>query len=274
LNPAPKALRRARFEVSVPSAPKGLSTRLQLLLEIHNHRHGRLQPLADRLGVTVQNVSMALKRLGKEGLVENRDGDWRPTQRGTDALHGSFRDLQRFVEDAMTNLRLIDECVAQADAPIKSGDRVGLYMRDGRLCAAPRVYATSQGRARERAATGDAVRIGDLRGIVALRPAPITFVGHPVRLSAAQEKRARRLVEGLAKGGRVAAHELGSVLLLESLQRRPDLEFAPLAAALDAARRGVPVQYWVPAEHLSECLAQAGQTNGSAHSPSVRSVEL
>jgi predicted transcriptional regulator len=259
----------------VPNTPtRGLSTRLQLLLEIHNHRHGKLRTLADRLGVTVQNVSLALKRLTNEGLAENRGGEWRPTQRGTDALHGSIRDLQRFVDDATRNLRLIEDTIAQADAKIRSGERVGLFMRDGRLCAAPRVYASSQGRARESAARGEAIRVGDLRGIVALKPGTLTFIAHPAKLTAAQLRRAQSLLRnGGAQDHRVAAHELASALLVERLGGDPDFEFAPLVATLEAIQRGVPVQYWVPVSALPECMAQLG-SNADAQRLTVRSVEL
>lgn len=257
-----------------PQQTRGLSTRLQLLLEVHNHRHGKLRTLADRLGVTVQNVSLALKRLTKEGLVENRGGEWRPTQRGTDALHVSIRDLQRFVDDATRNLRLIEETVAQADAKIVAGERVGLFMRDGRLCAAPRVYASSQGRARESGSRGDAVRVGDLRGIVALKPGALTFIAHPAKLTASQLRRARALMRnGGAKERRIAAHDLGSALLVERLGGEPQFEFAPLACAIEAVQRGVPVQYWVPLAALPECMAQLGAQTG-AQGLAVRSVEL
>ena len=253
---------------------KGLSTRLQLLLEIHNHRHGKLRTLADRLGVTVQNVSLALKRLTHEGLVENRGGEWRPTQRGTDALHGSIRDLQRFVDDATRNLRLIEDTVAQADAKIQAGERVGLFMRDGRLCAAPRVYASSQGRARDPADKGEAVRVGELRGIVALKPGTLSFIAHPAKLTPAQLRRAKALLRAGGPDGRlVAAHDLASTLLVERLGGEAHFEFAPLAAALEAVQRGVPVQYWVPVAALPECMAQLG-SNGDAQRLNVRSVEL
>lgn len=255
--------------------PKGLSTRILLLLELHRQRHGKLKTLADRLGVTVQAVSVVLKRLVQDGLVENREGAWRPTARGTDALHGSMRDLRRFVDDAMGNLQLIDETDAQAGANIKEGDEVGLYMSGGRLCAAPKVYASSTGRAKSTAHKGSLVRIGSLRGIVALKPAPILFVAHPPSLTTGQRRRAGTVLRRHNGGLRLAAHDLTSIVLLESLGRDVDFEFAPLQAALDAALRGVPVQYWVPMRNLPDCLAIVAQTNGSVPQPlSVRSVEL
>lgn len=259
------------------SQSKALSTRLLLLLEVHRRRHSRLRTLADRLGVTVQAVSLVLKRLTKEGLVENRAGVWRPTPVGTEAAHGSMRDLRRFVDDALGELRLIDETVAQADALVKPGDQVGLYMRDGRLRAAPRVYAGSHGRARTAGRSGDLVRVGDLRGIVALKPGGLTFVSHPEHPTHAQIRRAKNLLSRRdGKGGRrLGAHGLASAVLLERLGRAADLEFAPLPAALEAVRRGVEVQYWVSTAELPECLATVAQANGNGpQSLAVRSVEL
>lgn len=257
------------------NAAKPVSTRLLLLLEIHNRPHAKLRPLAARLGVTTQAVSVVLRRLAKEGLVEPRDEVWRPTQRGTDALHRAMRDLQRFVEDSMGDLRVIEETIVQADASIRRGEKVGLYMRDGRLRAAPRVYAGSVGRATAGARRGELVPVGELRGIVALRPAEVTFVGHPLRLSPSQKLRARRLLRSAGEDSKVAAHELESAVLVEGLGARIDFEFAPLSASLDAARRGVPVLYWVPSARLAECLASVSQRNGEAPKGlRVRSVEI
>ena len=257
------------------SRAKGLSTKTLLLLELHRRRHGKLRTLSARLNVTVQAVSVGLKRLVKEGLVENRDGAWRPTPRGTDTLHRTMRDLRRFVDDAIGNLRLIDETFAQADARIRLGQEVGLYMRQGRLCAAPDVYATSNGRARESARKGGLVRVGGLRGIVALKPASLTFVAHPESLSTVQRRRAASVLRRHNGVGRLGAHDLPSAVLLEGLGRSVDFEFAPLQAAMDAALRGVPVQYWVPVRSLPDCLAAVAQTNGTVPQPlTVRSVEL
>lgn len=254
--------------------PKPVSTRVLLLMETHSRPHAKLRPLADRLGVSVQAVSVVLRRLLQEGLVESREGVWRPTQRGTDTLHRTMRDLQRFVEDSMGDLRLIEEALAQADSTIRAGEKVGLYMREGRLRAAPRVYAGSWGQAQEAARKGALVRVADLRGIVALRPAQLTIIGHPPRLTARQRQRALRLLRD-ARPARLAAHELESAVLLESLGGRADFEFAPLSAALDASRLGVPVLYWAPQRQLPECLAAIGQRNGEApHGLRVRSVEL
>lgn len=255
--------------------PKGLSTRILLLLELHRQRHAKLKTLADRLGVTVQAVSVVLKRLVQDGLVENRDGAWRPTARGTDALHGSMRELRRFVDDAMGNLQLIEETHAQAGANIKEGDEVGLYMSGGRLRAAPKVYASSTGRAKVAARKGSLVRVEALRGIVALKPAPILFVAHPPTLTPGQRRRASAVLRRQNGNGRLGAHDLTSTVLLEALGREVDFEFAPLQAAIDAALRGVPVQYWVPVQSLPDCLALVAQTNGSVpQSLPVRSVEL
>ncbi len=255
--------------------PRGLSTRILLLLELHRQRHAKLKTLADRLGVSVQAVSVVLKRLVEDALVENREGAWRPTARGTDALHGSMRDLRRFVDDAIGNLRLIDETDAQAGANIKEGDEVGLYMSDGRLRAAPRVYAGSTGRAKAAARKGALVRVGALRGIVALKPAPLLFVAHPESLTSGQRRRASAMLRRNNGTGRLGAHDLTSAVLLEELGRDVHFEFAPLQAAIEAALRGVPVQYWVPVRNLPDCLAAVGQANGSVPQPlTVRSVEL
>jgi predicted transcriptional regulator len=258
----------------VAEVRRGVSTRVLLLLELHRKRHAKLKTIAGQLGITVQAVSVVLKRLVREGLVESRDGSWKPTARGTDALHNSMRDLREFVDEAVGSLRLIDETYAQADAPIRAGQDVGLYMRAGRLCAAPKVYATSHGRAVASARKGQLVRITGLNGIVALKPATLTFIAHPETLNHTQRRRAETLARR-ANGALTGGHDLASVVLVESLGRKVNLEFAALQGAIEAALRGVAVQYWVPQQSLPDCLAAVTRANGAVPHPlTVRSVEL
>ena len=112
---------------------------------------------------------------------------------------------------------------------------------------------------------------------MALKPGRLTFVAHPDEATSRQLRRAASLLRRASGDDnlRLGAHGLASTVLLERLGRDPHFEFAPLASALDAVRRGVDVQYWVPAAELPECLATIAQANGSGpQSLSVRSIEL
>lgn len=268
-----------RLPLAVPGpAAKPLNNRLLLLVEVHNRRHGQLRTLAERLGVTVQAISGYVTRLKREGLLEEVEGVWRPTKKGTDELHLHISELRRFLDENSAHLRIIQETLALAANRIRTGDPVGLVMRGGHLHAARSVAAASRGRAKTAAAPGQLVVVGDLRGIVDLRPAKLLFLAHPDLPSEAGLRRARRELGRARRGADrlvVAVHGLASVAWVRRLNVRTDLEFAPLAAALDAARRGVPVAYFVPRSDLAACLATAQESQRSAwEQVPVRSVDV
>lgn len=257
---------------------KALSTRLLVLLELHNHRHTKLKTLAEQLDVTVQAVSDYLKRLSNEGLVEHVAGAWKPTKRGTAVLHETVLDLRRFVDDSMRHLRIIDETFALADRKIHAEQQVGLYMREGRLHAGPVKAGASKGVARTEADAGQLVLVGDLDGLLELHPAPIHFLGHPDFPDGAALEHARREAKRATDGRErvlVAAHGLTSLAWVWTLGLEVDLEFAPLAAAQEAAERGVPVLYFVPEDERAACEARiASATSDRSEPVPVRSVRL
>lgn len=255
-----------------------LSTRLQLLVELHQQRHGRLRTLAQRVGVSVQAVSGSLRQLVRDGLVATENGTWRPTPKGTDHLQGQLTDVRRFLDGAREALRIIPETVALAARAIRRNDPVGLIMKEGRLTAVPRLAARSRGRARTDAGAGDLVVVGDLEGILDLHPAPIMLVAHSERPDAAALARARRTAARLRRPHPrmvTGAHALSSVALARQLGLNVDLEYAPLEAARDAARRGVAVLYLVPQSELTHCLAALREGEDSFPEPvPVRSVRV
>lgn len=255
---------------------KSLSTRLLLLLEVHNQRHTRLRTLAERLDVTIQAVSDYLKRLSNEGLVESVGGVWRPTKLGTALLHDTMRDLRTFVDQAMGSLQIIEETLAIADRRLRSEQEVGLFLRDGRLVAGAPRGASSRGRTRTDAGAGQLVLVGDLKGILEIPPAPLTFIAHPdFPTPAGVDKVRRQLRRHRARSGRtlVAAHSTSSLAWAAALGLPVDLEFAPLAAAQEAAQRGVSVLYFVPASERAVVEAQLRAATGARRSLPLRSVE-
>lgn len=257
---------------------KSLSTRLLLLLELHNRRHGKLKTLADRLEVTVQAVSDYLKRLSNEGLVEHVGGVWRPTKQGTAVLHAAVLDLRRFVDESMGTLRLIDETFALADRALHAEQEVALYMKEGRLRAGTARSGDSRGVARTEAEAGQLVLVGALKGVVELRPATLTLLGHPDFPEGAPLEHARREVRKALDGrGRtlIAAHGLTSLAWIWALGLEADLEFAPLAAAQEATERGVPVLYLVPEAERAAAEARFATATADRSEPvPVRSVRL
>jgi putative transcriptional regulator len=257
----------------MPSRDLGLSTRLLLMLEVHNGKHTRQRTLAEKLDITVQAVSDALRRLTEEGLVHNEKGTWKPTPKGTDWLHRHVLDLKLVVQDALGRLEIIKECIALASSPIRAGETVGLFMREGQLWAEAGRRSRSKGVAANSAQADGLVHVKKLEGIVELKPGTIHVLGHATLPDAEAETAFRRHLERLEQA-RIAVHDAASRAFIHRLGRRPDLEFAPTASAIDAASRGVDVLYLVPHVEAPAVLAELSEAKDAEGEPlRIRTLE-
>jgi putative transcriptional regulator len=221
---------------------KSLGTRLLLLHELLQRDHGKLATIADALDITVQAVSEYMRKLEEEGLASFSNGAYRPGTKGIQFLHDHFLELETWVRDSMRTLRIVQRTLALAGTPVAEGDAVGLFMENGRLVAKARADSPSKGVALTQATSGDAVLVGDLNGIVALKPGRITVLkvpppGQTSRATIDKVKAAAKKDEG----ARVAALDAQGFALAARAGLRVEFEFGAAEAALDAAVKGCDV---------------------------------
>jgi len=233
------------------------STTLLILLAVTTERHTRLKSLANELGMTIQGASEYIRRMIEEGLLHVVDDEYRATRKGVEFLQERFRELKAWVDRAQPQIAFVEVTAALAGAPIRSGQRVGLFMEQGLLVARPDVPSPSTGVAASDAGKGEVLAVRGLEGIVGLRPGRI-IVGRlpPIRdgrprplTTEAARKLARK-----AKGAVVAVLDVAGTVAARQLGRRPQIEFAALSGSIEAAERGVNVLLLVPEERAAEAL--------------------
>ena len=233
-----------------------VTTRLLFLFEVTTTRHTRLRTIAERLGMTVQGVSEYANGLQVDGLLVLADGEYRATKKGVELLHDQFVSLRGFVDRAGRALAFVETTAAIAGGSIHRGDRVGLFMEAGSLVAHPTRASPSTGIAVHDASAGELVRLRDLEGIVALKPGRIVIAR--TRSSSSGRKGARtttsRRLPPSGKYRVVAALDVAGVVAAKDLGLKPRIEFAVLAATVEAAERGVDVLLLVPEERVTEAV--------------------
>jgi predicted transcriptional regulator len=233
----------------------GSITELLFLYECATAEPTQLRPVAERLGLTVQAVSHSYRQLRRRGLVEVRDGRYRPTVEGVAWLHGTLGALADDVRARVARLHVIRSARAVALVPLPAGASVSLELREGMLSARPGSGGPSRGTTVGAAPAGGLVEVTNLEGIVALEPAVVA-----VRTISAADLADPSLGSGLAAalpGPRelLAAEGLEAYHSLRRVTDRPIVRFATAAACVEAARLGVPSTLFVLEDDLPRLLA-------------------
>ncbi len=233
----------------------GRLTELLFLLELSTNPSGRLRPIADRLGVSVQTISLLHRRFRKEGKVALVGGRYRATPAGVAELHAMISAIRADLDSRMTQLQLVRECRAIAAGPIRREEPVVLFMREGDLYARPGTDGPSRGVAARGARPGELVEVEQLEGVLPLPPARVLCLVLPTRdASTTRLVGPLRRALGVAEGELLAAEGLEAVHALRRATGRPFVRFGVAAAARDAALLGVPAVVVVSDSHLRVLL--------------------
>lgn len=204
--------------------------------------------MARRLGLTAQAVSVQVHELLDAELVHD-DGGLHPTPAGIEALHGDAEALGQAASGLAAPLAAMDVISAVAAGPIREGQTVGLWMRDGDLVADPDQIGASRGTARAGAAVGGEVLVDAPEGITEHQPGRIQVVivpepGDGGIAAATKPPKWSGLVAAVGTGASIMARRLG----------RLDIPFAGAEGALNAAQRGLDVRLFVSADLVSDAL--------------------
>lgn len=244
-------------------------TRILILAELQRAPGVTLSDVAKRLDVTVQAVSTHAKSLVAAGWLTNRDGQFDVTPKGLQTLHEGVRSLHDAIEAVASPLAVIHVASAIAASAIRAGEEVGLFMADGDLEAKPGRPGPSRGRARNNAKPGEEVVVGDLRGMVQLRPGRLVVVTVPGPaeggIALVDRDALRKLLAAKIQAQRVAAHGTGARILARSMAKdgrgRVDLECAADRAAFNAAERGLDVLLYASRDRLPEVIQSFERLN-------------
>ncbi len=233
----------------------GTVTELLFLYECATREPSQLRPVAERLGLTVQAASHVFRGLARRGLVEVRNGHYRPTVEGVAWLHESLVGLGDDVRGRMDSLHVVRSTRAVAAANLEAGTTVSLEIREGLLTARPGAAGPSRGRAVRAARAGELAVVENLEGIVRISTATVT-----VRTLSDSDLSDVRLVQRLRGAlppltALLGADGLEAYRSLSAATDRPIVRFAVAAAALEAARIGVPSTTFVMDRDLPQLLS-------------------
>jgi putative transcriptional regulator len=224
---------------------KSLSTQVLILYELYRGSYSKLEPLADKIGVTQQAVSEYLKKMREEDLIQKTNRQYKPTIKGISLLQQEILSLKNFTDECIQNLYLISTSVAISDSTIKRGETVYLRMEDGWLTASTHKTSSSTGVSLHHAGTGDLVAVTCLKGLLKHTTGRINFFSLPdpfmkdyssldiyPKVRKQLERQSVDVIIVIDAAGKVTCKKIGV---------KPDVEYGGVYAAIDAAQRGLNV---------------------------------
>ncbi|MGA8303979.1 MAG: hypothetical protein WA691_00565 [Thermoplasmata archaeon] len=250
----------------------GAVSDLLFLYECTTRPVGQLRAIAEPLGLTVQAASHTFRSLARRGLVELRDGRYRPTVAGVAWMHAALGGAEEDLRERLERLHIVRTAYAVAAEPIRPGAPVVLSLVDGTLSARPGTRGASRGLARRHARTGDLVEVTDLEGIVPLVSGAVRLVVLPSgRLGDPALPRDLARVLRTHSAGLLAAHGPEAYHTLgRALPGRSIVRFGVAAAVTEATSLGIDCTLVTTDRDLPRLLHQLESTRG----PSIEYLSL
>jgi putative transcriptional regulator len=248
---------------------KGEFTKFQILFEImRNQPHIKQKDISDKLGITIQAISKYFKKLSKEGYLEagSERADYHLTPKGIVKLQEDMRNLETFVNEIKTDLKIERAWPAIATKSVKAGEEVGLIMKEGIMytVSSDNALAEAKGTALMDAYPGEDLGLKDLHGKMTVKQGIILIAKLP----------------GIGKGGSRATDldkvelyleefkpdrigVMGAVgrAVLAKVDYKPDIEFGLSHSAAVAASRGLKVFVLVVGRMVNRVIEEIDLVN-------------
>jgi predicted transcriptional regulator len=249
---------------------KGFLTRILILSHLRASPRATLREVGERIGITMQAVSLYVQTLEQDGHVEaHPSGGRRVTPKGHQWLQDGLLAAKRVIEEALDPLTVIKATSAIAGGRIEAGGRVGLTMENGILMARADRASPSQGHALNAAKSGEEVLVTDLEGVVPLNPGRIFVIrlprpedGGSTRVDTSDL--AREFGARIYRGTKTGVIGLGARIVAERLGRPIDFEFGAAPAAFHAAELGLDSILLVAGDEFRACMSMLEKLNAQS----------
>ena len=232
-------------------------SRLQILVEIAEHQPAvRQQEIAEKLGVTPQAISEYIRELVDEGMVDaSGRGNYEVTKSGIEWVLENAESLESYARHIRRDIiQQVSVWTAIAAENLKTGDEVGVYMKDGFLYAAKKASAAT-GTAVADARKDEDVGIAKLNGIIEHHEGVVHVCKVPrIQHGGSRKVRRDRLLEVTRKAGIVGAVGLEAYIALKSAGRKPDMFFGAREGVIEAAFHGIDCAIVVVDEEFTDFL--------------------
>ena len=248
---------------------KGEFTKFQILLEVmRNQPHIKQKDISDKIGITIQAISKYFKKLTKEGLLEagSERADYRLTPKAVTKLREDVHALENYITEVKHDLKIEHAWPAIATQPVKTGQEVGLIMKEGVMytTALDSTDLEAKGIALADAKPGEDLGLKELRGKVKIKRGKILIVKLPsIRKggSRATDLSKVKAFYDEFKPDRIGVMGAVGRAVLNKLGLKADIEFGISRSAAIAASRGLNVFVLVVGRMVNRMIQEIDQIN-------------
>lgn len=218
------------------------ASRFQILVEIAEHQPAvRQLAIADKIGMTPQAVSEHIRELVEEGMISmSGRSNYMVTKAGIAWVMENATSLESYIRHIRLDvIQHISVWTAVASEDLKSGEVVGLYMKDGSL------YAGKKPRSATATVFADAqknedVGIVDVNGIIDHHEGTIHVCKVPrIQHGGSRRVNKDKLKEIVALTRMTAAVGIEASVALKSIGKNPDLFYGACDGVIEAALHGI-----------------------------------
>ena len=240
------------------------ASRFQILVEIAENQPAiRQLEIAEKLGVTPQAVSDHIRELVEEGMVSMTGrSNYAVTRAGIEWVLGNAQVLESYIRHIRLDIiQHIAVWPAVAAEDLKSGEIVGLFMKDGYLYAGKKP-SPATATVFEDAKKNEDIGIADVTGIIDHHEGVIHICKIPrIQHGGSRRVDRDRLKEIVATTRITAAAGIEASVALKSIGRKPDLFFGAFDGVIDAALHGITCSIVLVDNDLTNFLRRLENTS-------------
>ena len=233
------------------------TTRFQVLVEVAEHQPSiRQQEIAEKLGVTPQAISEYVRDLAEDGFIsaEGR-GRYYVTHKGVEWVLNNAEVLEAYARHVRRDIiHQVATWAAIADSDLKTGDSVGVYMKNGWLYAG-RQPQTAMCMVFADANAGMDVGVARLAGVIDHAEGKVDVAKVPrIERGGSKMISPDKLLPLVKKADIVGAVGLEAYLALKNAKINPDMFFGAREGVIEAAFHGMHCLILIVDEEFTDFL--------------------
>ncbi|MHB8361827.1 MAG: hypothetical protein ACYDAO_09610 [Thermoplasmataceae archaeon] len=210
---------------------------IAVLIKIY-HGEKSITPIARELMITIQGVRYYINDFLKKGFInENME----ITKVGVEFIQKNLSWMKDFIADDIDELYVGTKWEAIADDPIKTGQKISVYMQDGYLHASGKLLSTPKANATNDAQTGMPVIVDEIDGLIEIKSGSVDIYY-------LKEESIRNFAQSTEKIKKIIYENQGATIgivgetiktVFSTIKNVKPLEFSAIEGAFESSIRGL-----------------------------------